>query len=39
LQHVATAAAINVQRVVDWLWEKPRSKTRPSHFARLALAG
>jgi len=38
LQHVATAAAINVQRVVDWLWEKPRSKTRQSHFARLALA-
>lgn len=38
LQHVATAAAINVQRVVDWLWEKPRSKTRQPHFARLALA-
>ncbi|MCA9947802.1 MAG: transposase, partial [Anaerolineales bacterium] len=36
LQHVATAAAINIQRVIDWLWEKPRSKTPKSHFARLA---
>ncbi len=36
LQHVATAAAINIQRVIDWLWEKPRSQTPKSHFARLA---
>lgn len=26
LQHVATAAAINVQRVVDWLWENSVQK-------------
>ncbi len=38
LQHVATAAAINVSRIIDWLWEKPRSETPKSHFARLALA-
>jgi transposase len=37
LQHVATAAAINVQRMIDWLWETPHSKTRVGHFARLAL--
>jgi transposase len=36
LQHVATAAAINVQRIIDWLWETPRSTTRVGHFARLA---
>jgi len=36
LQPVATAAAINIQRVIDWLWEKPRSQTPKSHFARLA---
>lgn len=27
LQHVGTAAAINVQRILDWLWEIPRSTT------------
>jgi transposase len=36
LQHVVTAAAINVQRIIDWLWETPRSTTRVGHFARLA---
>ncbi len=36
LQHLATAAAINVQRIIDWLWETPRSTTRVGHFARLA---
>jgi transposase len=34
LQHLATAAAINLQRVVDWLGEVPRSMTRQSHVAR-----
>jgi transposase len=36
LQHVATATAINLQRIIDWLWETPRSTTRVGHFARLA---
>lgn len=35
LQHVATAAAINVQRVTDWLAGVPIAKTRVSSFARL----
>jgi hypothetical protein len=38
LHHLATAAAINLQRFVDWIDEVPRSMTRPSHFARLGLA-
>jgi transposase len=38
LQHIATAAAINLQRLVDWLLEIPRSITYRSHFAKLALA-
>jgi transposase len=38
LQHVATAVAINVRRVTDWLNEVPRAQTRCSHFATLALA-
>jgi transposase len=38
LQHVATAAAINVQRVTDWLDDQPRATTRHSHLARLAAA-
>src|SRR5262245_30915118 len=36
--HLATAIAINLQRFVDWVWDTPRSTTRQSHFARLALA-
>jgi transposase len=36
LQHVATAAAINVYRISDWLGGVPRAATRTSQFARLA---
>lgn len=36
LQHVLTAAAINLRRVSDWFCEKPRSQTRKSRFAALA---
>lgn len=36
LQHVATASAINVQRVTDWLGGFPVAATRVSSFARLA---
>ena len=36
LQHVATAAAINIDRLVAWLEERPRAKTRTSRFAALA---
>jgi transposase len=39
VQHVATAAAINVDRIVAWLSERPRAKTRTSRFAALALTG
>ena len=35
LQHVATAAAINVYRLSDWLSGVPRSATRTSCFVRL----
>lgn len=38
LQHVATAAAMNLVRVVNWLLEIPRSETRKSRFALLAPA-
>lgn len=36
LQHVATAAAINFQRLVNWWDKRPRAKTRTSRFAALA---
>jgi transposase len=36
LQHVLTAAAINLKRVVAWWDEIPRAKTRISPFAALA---
>ena len=36
LQHILTAAAINLSRVFATLEEIPRAKTRSSHFARLA---
>jgi transposase len=36
LQHVATAAAIDVYRLSDWLGGVPRAATRTSRFARLA---
>jgi len=35
LQHLATAAGLNVLRVVDHLNAKPREKTRTSRFAKL----
>jgi transposase len=38
LQHVATAAAINIDRIVAWLDERPRAATRASRFAALAPA-
>jgi transposase len=37
-QHVVTAAAINVKRVLAWLAEVPRSTARLSHLAALAPA-
>jgi transposase len=38
LQHVAIAAAINVDRIVAWLDERPRAMTQISRFAALAPA-
>jgi transposase len=38
LQHVATAAAMNVARLTDWLDGIPRAATRRSRFAALAPA-
>jgi transposase len=38
LQHVATAAAINIDRIVAWLDERPRAQTRTSRFAALVPA-
>jgi transposase len=38
LQHVATAAAINLRRLADWLNGVPRAATRCSSFAALASA-
>jgi transposase len=37
LQHLATAAAVNVLRIGDWLAQKPREQTRTSPFARLMI--
>ena len=39
VQHVAIAAAINIDRLVAWLDERPRAQTRTSRFAALAPAG
>ena len=36
LQHVATAAAINMDRIIAWLDARPRAKTRVTGFAALA---
>ena len=36
LQHVITATAINLKRIVDWVCEFPRATTRISAFAALA---
>jgi transposase len=38
LQHVVTAAAINIDRIVAWLDERPRAMTRLARFAALAPA-
>ena len=38
LQHLMTAAAMNLMRVIDWLSGKERATTRKSAFARLAAA-
>jgi transposase len=38
LQHLATAAAINVERLTDWLAGATPARTRRSHFAALAPA-
>ena len=38
LQNIATAAAINMDRIVAWLDDIPHAKTRTSRFARLAHA-
>ncbi len=37
LQHIATAAAINIDRIVAWLDGIPKALTRTSRFAALAL--
>jgi transposase len=37
-QYVLTATPINLQRVVNWLEEVPRAKTRKSSFALLRSA-
>lgn len=37
LQHLATASAMNVLRIGDWLAQKPREQTRTSAFARLMI--
>lgn len=36
LQHLMTAAAVNLKRMLDWLDQKPRSVAYQSHFAALA---
>ena len=36
LQHVATAAAIDLQRLAAWFRAVPRAATRTSRFAALA---
>jgi len=38
LQHLASAAAINLARVFNWLSEVPLATTRTSRFRALALA-
>ena len=36
LQHVLTACAINLTRVIHWLLERPRAQTKKTRFAALA---
>jgi transposase len=38
LQHILTATALNVVRLVSWLAGTPRAQTRPSPFGALMLA-
>jgi transposase len=38
LQHVATAAALNLKRAVDWMNEVPRATSYVSPFGQLMLA-
>ena len=38
LQQVATAAAMNIDRIFAWYEGEPRARTRISRFAALALA-
>ena len=38
LQHIITATAMNVVRLINWLHEHPLAQTRTSHFAQLANA-
>ena len=38
LQHVATAAAVNLERLAAWFRAAPRAATRTSRFAGLATA-
>jgi transposase len=37
LQHVATACAINLSRLLAWFQQVPKAKTRISPFAALAI--
>ncbi len=36
LQHVATAAGLNVARLAAWFADRPLTPTQVSHFAALA---
>ena len=36
LQHICTAVALNLVRLVQWLWAVPKAATRRSRFAALA---
>ncbi len=36
LQHIATAVAINIDRLINWLDETLRAQTRVSRFKALA---
>ncbi len=38
LQHLATAAAMNIARLSAWVEGQPRAPTRTTRFARLAPA-
>jgi transposase len=39
LQHLLTAAALNLPRAVAWLVTMPRATTHPSHLAAVLTAG